>query len=166
MFKVFEYAKVGDRVYSSIHEGGDIIKIENEKIYITFDDGFDIIVDLDGKEHEKQKNPSIEWCCYEILGRYRLQDIIFHHVVKKPYSDFDGGDIPKTLHFREQEYDDDGEPIYNYLWYAGYKSQFIGYFPIFFDDKNDGIETLVEIFNKYDVGYHSVFEALVELKWI
>jgi hypothetical protein len=158
MFKIFKYAKVGDTIYNPIHEGGNITKVENEKIYITFKDGFDIIVDLDGKEHKKQKNPSIEWCGYDMLGEYRLKDIIFHYVEKKPYNQFSCGYDPTTLYYsREKE-----------KWYWDC-DLFLNEncFPIFFDNKNDdGLEELVDILNKNDANYFHVFEALVELERI
>lgn len=158
MFKIFKYAKVGDTIYNPIHEGGNITKVENEKIYITFKDGFDIIVDLDGKEHKKQKNPSIEWCGYEMLEEYRLKDIIFHYVEKKLYNQFSCGDRPTTLYYSRE----------NERWYWDC-DLFLNEncFPIFFDDKNDdGLEELVAILNRNDANYFHVFEALVELEWI
>lgn len=164
MFKVFKYAEVGDSVYSPIHENGKITKIESEKVYIIFEDGFDIVVDLDGKEHENQKNPSVTWKKYKVVDGLRLKDIIFHYVCKKPYKKFNK-ETPKILYFTEREKDwIIGKRRY---WEVEHKLPYPNMFPLYLSDKEDnGVQKLADILTEHQVNYDDVFKAFVKLEWI
>lgn len=160
MFKVFQYAKVGDKVWSPIHEGGEVVKVDNDKIHVDFADGLDIVVNLDGREHEKQKNPSIEWIGCEMIGNLRLKDVIYHHVDKKPYRKLKKGES-RTLNYYIKEHEFRCGKVC--VWRVDNKNNF----SIFFSDrKENGLIDLVEILTINSVKYDDVFNALADLEWI
>lgn len=154
-FKVFEKAKLKDKVYSLIHGIGEVIKVENNLIDVFFEDGASIIVDFDGNEFPNQKHPSIYWKDCATYKSYRLKDLVEQFLIKKPYLKCE-----KPIYLYYGEYPGGG---YSDKWQI---SEFAGKkFTLHFE-LTDDVEKFVKLLNDESINEVTLVKAFIELEWI